>query len=111
MTCRIVGDRGEATAANSALPTMDDRVTITTPAAGGSSTSAPAQRAPTSWRRSGLISTRAPRCPSIADDALTTMELIDPCYRAAGFRPRPRTPRMQPPGPDRWAVQSTRRER
>jgi hypothetical protein len=31
MTCRIVGDRGEATAANFALPTMDDRVTITNP--------------------------------------------------------------------------------
>ena len=30
MPCRIVGDRGEAVAANFALPTMDDRVTITT---------------------------------------------------------------------------------
>jgi hypothetical protein len=28
---------------------------------------------------------------------------IDACYRAAGFQPRPRTPRMQPPGPEvRW---------
>jgi predicted dehydrogenase len=35
--------------------------------------------------------------PIDADDALATMELIDACYRAAGFHPRPRTPRMQPP--------------
>jgi predicted dehydrogenase len=41
--------------------------------------------------------------PIDADDALATMELIDACYRAAGFQPRPRTPRMQPPGPEvRW---------
>jgi acyl-CoA synthetase (AMP-forming)/AMP-acid ligase II len=26
------------------------------------------------------------------------MELIDACHRAAGLQPRPRTPRMQPPG-------------
>jgi hypothetical protein len=26
-----------------------------------------------------------------ADDALTTMRLIDDCYRAAGFPERPRT--------------------
>jgi predicted dehydrogenase len=36
---------------------------------------------------------------SDADDALATMELIDACYRAAGFQPRPRTPdpRGSPP--------------
>jgi predicted dehydrogenase len=33
--------------------------------------------------------------PIGADDALATMELIDACYRAAGFQPRPRT-RMRP---------------
>ena len=65
MTCRVVGDRGEATAANFALPTMDDRVTITTRRRpSGSSTWAPARPTPTSWRRSGLTSATAPRCPS-----------------------------------------------
>jgi hypothetical protein len=44
--------------------------------------------------------------PSIADDALATMELIDARHRAAGLQPRPRTPRMQPPGPDRRAAQA-----
>jgi hypothetical protein len=34
--------------------------------------------------------------PIDADDALATMELIDACYRAAVFQPRPRTLRMQP---------------
>jgi NAD(P)-dependent dehydrogenase (short-subunit alcohol dehydrogenase family) len=38
--------------------------------------------------------------------ALATMELIDACYRAAGLQPRPRTPRLHPPGPDRRAVQA-----
>jgi hypothetical protein len=40
--------------------------------------------------------------PIDADDALATMELIDACYRAAVFQPRPRTLRMQTyPTPDR----------
>jgi hypothetical protein len=30
-------------------------------------------------------------------DDRVTMELIDACYHAAGFQPRPRTPRMRPP--------------
>jgi predicted dehydrogenase len=96
MTCRIVGDRGEATAANFALPTMDDRVIVTIPAdrrvehLGTRPTYTYQLEALRDHLRDG-----AP-LPIDADDALATMELIDACYSAAGFRPRPRTPRMQP---------------
>jgi predicted dehydrogenase len=34
--------------------------------------------------------------PTGADDAVATMELIDDCYRAAGFGPRPRISRAEP---------------
>lgn len=33
--------------------------------------------------------------PIDADDAVHTMQLIDDCYRAAGFHPRPRTAPVQ----------------
>jgi predicted dehydrogenase len=97
MPCRIVGDRGEATAANLALPTMDDRVTITTP--GGRRVERLGTRPTYTYQLEALRAhLRAGEpLPIDADDALATMELIDACYRAAGFQPRPRTPRTQPP--------------
>jgi len=92
MTCRIVGDQGEATAANFALPTMDDRVTVTAPA--GRSVERLGTRPTYTYQLEALrahLRDGAP-LPIDADDALATMELIDACYRAAGFQPRPRTP-------------------
>jgi predicted dehydrogenase len=106
MPCRIVGDRGEATAANLALPSMDDRVTITTQ--GGQRVERLGTRPTYTYQLEALrahLRDGAP-LPIDADDALATMELIDACYRAAGLQPRPRTPRLHPPGPDRRAVQA-----
>jgi acyl-CoA synthetase (AMP-forming)/AMP-acid ligase II len=37
------------------------------------------------------------------------MELIDACHRAAGLQPRPRTPRMQPPGLTAGQLKHTKR--
>ena len=103
MTCRIVGERGEATAANFALPTMDDRVTITTP--GGRRVEHLGTRPTYTYQLEALRShlRGGAQLPIDADDALATMELIDACYRAAGLQPRPRTPPPQgatanPPG-------------
>ena len=100
MPCRIVGDRGEATAANFALPTMDDRITVTTQ--GGQRVEHLGTRPTYTYQLEALRThlRDGASLPIDADDALATMELIDACYRAAGFQPRPRTPRMQPPGPD-----------
>ena len=95
MPCRIVGDRGEATAANFALPTMDDRVTVTTK--GGRRVEHLGTRPTYTYQLEALrahLRDGAP-LPIDADDALATMELIDASYRAAGFQPRPRTPRVQ----------------
>ena len=92
MTCRIVGDRGAAAAANFALPTRDDRVTVTTP--GGRRVEHLGTRPTYTYQLEALrahLRDGAP-LPIDADDALATMELIDACYRAAGFQPRPRTP-------------------
>jgi predicted dehydrogenase len=94
MTCRVVGDRGEATAANFALPTMDDRVTITTP--GGRRVEHLGRRPTYTYQLEALrahLRDGAP-LPIDADDALATMELIDACYHAAGFQPRPRVSRV-----------------
>jgi predicted dehydrogenase len=109
MPCRIVGDRGEATAANFALPTMDDRITITTQ--GGQWVEHLGTRPTYTYQLEALRAhlRDGASLPIDADDALATMELIDACYRAAGFQLRPRTPRMQPlqgpttnpPGPRR----------
>ena len=95
MPCRIVGDRGEATAANFALPTMDDRITITTQ--GGQWVEHLGTRPTYTYQLEALRAhlRDGASLPIDADDALATMELIDACYRAAGFQPRPRTPRMQ----------------
>ena len=90
MPCRIVGDRGEAVAANVALPTMDDRVTITTQ--GGRRVEHLGTRPTYTYQLEALrayLRDGTP-LPIDADDAVATMELIDDCYRAAGFQPRPR---------------------
>jgi predicted dehydrogenase len=90
MTCRVVGDRGEATAANFVLPTRDDRITVSTRA--GRRVEHLGTRPTYTYQLEALrahLRHGAP-LPIDADDALATMELIDACYRAAGFQPRPR---------------------
>lgn len=74
-SCRIVGSQGEATAVNFVQPDLDDRIVVRTYQLDAFAAHL-RQGAPLSLH---------------AGDALTTMRLIDDCYRAAGFPVRPRT--------------------
>jgi predicted dehydrogenase len=91
MSCRILGSRGQATAANFVLPHLDDRVLVVTPAGDrieqlGTTTSYTYQLEAFAAR----LRDDTP-LPIDADDAVANMQLIDECYRAAGFEPRPRS--------------------
>ncbi|MFE5759549.1 Gfo/Idh/MocA family protein [Streptomyces massasporeus] len=93
MSIRIVGSRGEATAPNFVLPQLDDRVVIRTPQ--GERTEHLGTRSSYTYQLEAFaarVRDGAP-LPLDADDAVTTMELIDAAYHAAGFEPRPRTAR------------------
>ena len=94
MPCRIVGDRGEATAANFALPSMDERITITTQ--GGQRVEHLGTRPTYTYQLEALRAhlRDGAALPIDADDAVATMELIDASYRHAGFHTRPRTPQI-----------------
>jgi predicted dehydrogenase len=89
ITCRVVGDRGEATACNVALPHRDDRVLVDvrgrrrTEHLGTRPTYLYQLEAVRAHLREG-----AP-FPAGADDAVVTAELIDAVYAAAGLPPRP----------------------
>ncbi|NGO07379.1 Gfo/Idh/MocA family oxidoreductase [Streptomyces sp. HC44] len=91
MSCRIVGTRGEAFAPNFVLPHQDDRVVVRT------GEGERVERLGTRLSYTYQLDAFAARVrggaalPLDADDALATMTLIDECYTAAGFRPRPRT--------------------
>ncbi|WP_328773457.1 Gfo/Idh/MocA family protein [Streptomyces sp. NBC_00286] len=91
MSCRVVGSRGEAFAPNFVLPHQDDRVVVRT------GEGERVERLGTRSSYAYQLDAFAARVrgggdlPLDADDALATMALIDECYAAAGFRPRPRT--------------------
>ena len=90
LTYRIVGSRGEAMAANFILPHVDDRLLVRTDAGervehlGNRSSYTYQLEAFTAAVRTGAA------MPTDSDDAVMTMQLIDQCYRTAGFEPRPR---------------------
>jgi predicted dehydrogenase len=90
MTCRIVGSRGEATAANFVLPHQDDRIFVATPA--GIRVEQLGTRLSYTYQLEAFIARLrdGEPLPIDADDAVSTMALIDDCYRAAGLEPRPR---------------------
>ena len=90
MTCRVVGSRGEATAANFVLPHLDDRIFVATPA--GNRVEQLGTRPSYAYQLEAFIARLrdGEALPIDADDAVTTMTLIDDVYRAAGFEPRPR---------------------
>jgi predicted dehydrogenase len=90
MTCRIVGSRGVATAANFVLPHQDDRIFVATPA--GDRVEQLGTRLSYTYQLEAFIARlrEGEPLPIDADDAVSTMALIDDCYRAAGFEPRPR---------------------
>ncbi|MEU2620256.1 Gfo/Idh/MocA family oxidoreductase [Streptomyces sp. NPDC007157] len=91
MSCRVVGTRGEATAMNFVQPHLDDRVVVR--AAGGERTEELGRRSSYTYQLEAFAAHLRHGAPLAldADDALTTMRLIDECYRAAGFPARPRT--------------------
>jgi predicted dehydrogenase len=91
MTARIVGSRGEVSAANFVLPHLDDRVHVT---AGDAAREERLGLRPSYAYQleafTAAVRDGAP-VPTDADDAVATAELIDHAYRAAGFAPRPRS--------------------
>ncbi|MEB8336951.1 Gfo/Idh/MocA family protein [Streptomyces endophyticus] len=93
MSCRVVGTRGEATVVNFVQPHLDDRVLVRT--AAGERTEELGRRSSYTYQLEAFaahLREGAPLpFPLDAEDALTTMGLIDDCYGAAGFPARPRT--------------------
>ena len=90
MTYRVVGSRGEAVAANFVEPHVDDRVFVVT--AGNKRVEALGKRSSYTYQLEALsayVRDGVP-LPIDMDDAVANMQLIDDCYRAAGFEPRPR---------------------
>lgn len=94
-TCRIVGSRGEATAANFVQPHLDDRVTVTTGV--GTWVEELGRRSSYTYQLEAFAAHIRDSVPlhNDADDAVATMQLIDACYRAAGFTPRPRQSQLR----------------
>ncbi|MGW4911865.1 Gfo/Idh/MocA family protein [Streptomyces sp. NPDC004270] len=91
MSCRVVGTRGEATATNFVQPHLDDRVVVHT--ATGERTEELGRRSSYTFQLEAFAAHLRDGAPLAldAEDALTTMRLIDECYLAAGFPVRPRT--------------------
>ncbi|MCQ8191206.1 Gfo/Idh/MocA family oxidoreductase [Streptomyces rugosispiralis] len=85
------GSRGEATAMNFVQPHLDDRIVVRTPA--GERTEELGRRSSYTYQLDAYAAhlRHGTPLPLDAEDALTAMSLIDACYRAAGFPPRPRT--------------------
>lgn len=90
MSCRITGSRGEVTAHNFVLPQQDDR--LVTRSRAGTRTETPGGKTSYTCQWEAFASAVREGTPSPlgAEDALATMTMIDACYRAAGFAPRPR---------------------
>lgn len=91
MSCRVVGSCGEATAVNFVQPHLDDRVVVRT--AAGERIEELGRQSSYTYQLDALAAHLRHGAPLSlhADDALTTMRLIDTCYLAAGFPVRPRT--------------------
>lgn len=90
---RVVGTRGEARAVNFVTPHHDDRLIVSTER-DGERTEETGRRPTYSymWEAFAARLRRGVPLPLDAANAVTSMALIDDCYRAAGFSPRPRHP-------------------
>lgn len=89
VTLTVTGELGSVMAVNFAVPQRDDTVEITTPA--GTRVEHPGTRPSYTFQLEALrahLQDGAP-FPIDLDDAVTTAELIDATYEAAGFAPRP----------------------
>jgi predicted dehydrogenase len=95
MTARITGSEGDIFAFNFVLPHRDDRVLVTVD--GVDRVEQLGRRPSYAYQLEAFakaVRTGA-KVPTGADDAVTTAELVDACYTAAGFEPRPRSPLVQ----------------
>ena len=94
ITCRVLGSRGEATASNFVRPDQDDRVLVIGPK--GHREERMGTRSSYTYQLEALRSHLRDGAPLPIDvhDAVTTAELIDATYAAAGFPPRPRHPEI-----------------
>jgi predicted dehydrogenase len=91
ITCRVIGERGEATATNFVRPDQDDRVLVRTP--DGHREEHLGTRSSYTYQLEAFrahLREGAP-LPIDAADAVATAELIDAAYTAAGLPLRPRT--------------------
>lgn len=89
MSYRVIGTRGEATVTNFVQPHVDDRVVIQIGA--DRRVEHLGTRSSYTYQLEAFaasVRTGTPM-PTDADDAVTTMRMIDDCYRAAGLSPRP----------------------
>ncbi|NIJ12479.1 putative dehydrogenase [Saccharomonospora amisosensis] len=89
-TCRVIGSKAEAIAADFVRPDIDDRVTVS--GRNGNRVEELGRRASYTYQLEAFTAHLRDGAPLLndADDAVETMKLIDACYRAAGFEPRPR---------------------
>jgi predicted dehydrogenase len=90
MSLRIVGSEGEVAAPGFVEPNRDDRVLVRT--AAGTRTEHLGTRTSYTFQLEALTAAlrHGSPIPTDADDAVTTMALVDRCYRLAGLPPRPR---------------------
>lgn len=90
ITWRVTGSHGEATAVSFALPHLDNRLVVRTPA--GERVERHGDRTSYHYQLEAFAARlrHGTPLPIDADDAVATMALIDDCYRAAGLAPRPR---------------------
>lgn len=89
MTLTVVGSAGRVEARNFVLPTLDDRIDVST--ADGTRTESLGDRPSYDHQLDAVaaaIGTGAPP-PLDLDDAIANADLIDAVYTAAGFTPRP----------------------
>lgn len=89
-TLRVTGSRGTVTATNFVIPHDDDRVVVAVD--GDERTEHLGTRPSYSFQLEAFVDAVRNGVPMVtdADDAVATMTLIDQCYEAAGFTPRPR---------------------
>ncbi len=89
-TLRIVGSRGELTAPSYVKPQRDDRLVVNLPS--GERVERLGTRTSYAYQLDAFAAAvrDGTPLPIGPDDAVATMRLIDDCYRAAGFAPRPR---------------------
>jgi predicted dehydrogenase len=93
MTMRVIGSEGEASLNSFAVPQQDPRLVIRT--SDGERTEDLGDRSSYVYQLEAFTALVRDGVPATTDsaDAVRNMQLIDVCYQAAGFDPRPSSPR------------------